>query len=129
MRGASALIFDPRSTEHRSRQKSRKEWRWEPTTFVFPLNRSPQNQWVRLRDWSVRRVEVPAAPPGIFEGMVYFPYLPPKAELTADLELCFERRGRYCESKFWPGHAVSFRFPYQDKAYGAAAGGSGLSAG
>ena len=40
--------------------------------------------------------------------MVYFPYLPPKAELTADLELCFERRGRYCESSF----GVATRFPF-----------------
>jgi uncharacterized protein (DUF58 family) len=40
--------------------------------------------------------------------MVYFPYLPPKAELTADLELLFDRRGRYCESSF----GVATRFPF-----------------
>ncbi len=46
--------------------------------------------------------------PGIFEGMIYFPYLPPGADLTADLELCFDRRGRYCESSF----GVATRFPF-----------------
>ncbi len=106
--GRALPSFSIRVVPARKQTKIRKEWRWEPTTFVFPLNRSPQNQWVRLRDWSVRRVQVAADPPGIFEGMVYFPYLPPKAELTADLELCFERRGRYCESSF----GVATRFPF-----------------
>ncbi|MGA9509539.1 MAG: DUF58 domain-containing protein [Candidatus Sulfotelmatobacter sp.] len=106
--GRALPSFSIRVVPARKQTKVRKEWRWEPTTFVFPLNRSPQNQWVRLRDWSVRRVQIAADPPGIFEGMVYFPYLPPKAELTADLELCFERRGRYCESSF----GVATRFPF-----------------
>ncbi len=92
----------------RKEKKIRKQWRWEPTTFVFPLNRTPENQWLRLRDWKVRRINIAPPPPGIFEGMVYFPYLPPKAELAADLELLFERRGRYCESSF----GVATRFPF-----------------
>jgi uncharacterized protein (DUF58 family) len=89
-------------------KKIRKQWRWEPATFVFPPNRAPENQWVTLRDWRVRRVEVIPPPPGIFEGMIYFPYLPPGADLTADLELCFDRRGRYQESSF----GVATRFPF-----------------
>jgi uncharacterized protein (DUF58 family) len=40
--------------------------------------------------------------------MIYFPYLPPKADLTADLELYFERRGRYQESSL----GVATRFPF-----------------
>jgi len=89
-------------------KKRRKQWQWEPATFAFPPNRAPGNQWVRLRDWRVRRVEVVPPPPGLFEGMIYFPYLPPGADLTADLELCFERRGRYLESNF----GVATRFPF-----------------
>ncbi|MGA9392446.1 MAG: DUF58 domain-containing protein [Candidatus Sulfotelmatobacter sp.] len=100
--------FSIRVVPARREKKIRKEWRWEPTTFVFPLNRPPQNQWVRLRDYRVRRVELPGAPPGIFEGMIYFPYLPAKTELAADLELVFDRRGRYCESSF----GVATRFPF-----------------
>ncbi|HEV3307519.1 MAG TPA: DUF58 domain-containing protein [Candidatus Sulfotelmatobacter sp.] len=100
--------FSIRVVPARREKKPRKQWRWEQTTFVFPLNRPPQAQWVRLRDWSVRRVQIAPDPPGIFEGMVYFPYLPPKAELTADLELLFDRRGRYCESSF----GVATRFPF-----------------
>jgi uncharacterized protein (DUF58 family) len=88
--------------------KIRKQWQWEPATFAFPMNRPPENQWVRLRDWRVKRVVMLPPVPGIFEGMIYFPYLPPGADLTADLELCFNRRGRYCESSF----GVATRFPF-----------------
>jgi len=89
-------------------KKLRKQWKWEPATFAFPLNRAPEHQWVRMRDWRVRRVEVAAPPPGIFEGIIYFPYLPAGAHLTADLDLLFERRGRYRESSF----GVATRFPF-----------------
>jgi uncharacterized protein (DUF58 family) len=88
--------------------KTRKQWRWEPATFAFPQNRPPENQWLRLRDWRVRRVAITPPAPGIFEGMIYFPYLPPGADLTAHLELLFDRRGRYCESSF----GVATRFPF-----------------
>lgn len=100
--------FSIRVVPARRERKMRRQWRWEPTTFAFPMNRPPQNQWVRLRDYRVRRVSLPGDPPGIFEGMVYFPYMPAKAELAADLELLFERRGRYCESSF----GVATRFPF-----------------
>jgi uncharacterized protein (DUF58 family) len=89
-------------------KKVRKQWKWERTTFSFPLNRAPENQWVRLRDWRVRRVEMTPPMPGIFEGMIYFPFLLPETERTADLELRFDRRGRYRESSF----GVATRFPF-----------------
>jgi len=110
LRNARRILpsFSIRVVTTKKEKKHRKEWRWEPTTFVFPVNRPPENQWVRLRDWRVRRVDVAPASPGIFEGMIYFPYLPTKAELAADLELLFDRRGRYCESSF----GVATRFPF-----------------
>src|SRR6202050_3234039 len=98
----------PARREKEKGRKPRKQWRGEPATFAFPPNRAPENQWVKLRDWRVRRVDVAPPAPGIFEGMIYFPYLPPKADLTADLDLCFERRGRYQESSF----GVATRFPF-----------------
>jgi len=89
-------------------KKIRKQWQWEPATFAFPPNRAPEKQWVRLRDWRVQRVLAAPPVPGIFEGMIYFPYLPPRADLTADIELRFDRRGRYRESSF----GVATRFPF-----------------
>jgi uncharacterized protein (DUF58 family) len=100
--------FSIRVVPTHRQKKRRKHWQWEPTTFVFPLNRAPENQWLRLRDWRVRRVEVAPGAPGIFEGIVYFPYLPAKAELAADLQLHFDRRGCYRES----GFGVATRFPF-----------------
>jgi uncharacterized protein (DUF58 family) len=91
----------------------RKKWQWEKTTFAFPLNRPPERQWVRLRDWRMKRVELKGRAPGIFNGMIYFPYLPPKSELQADLQLRFARRGRYRESSF--GLATRFPFAFLTK--------------
>jgi uncharacterized protein (DUF58 family) len=94
-------------------KKIQKQWRWEKTTFAFPLNRAPEKQWVRMRDWRVKRVTAAQPAPGIFEGMVYFPFLPAKGELSADLHLRFDRRGRYCESSF--GLATRFPFAFLTK--------------
>src|SRR5580704_17426624 len=41
----------PARREKKKGMKPRKQWQWEPTTFAFPPNRAPENQWVKLRDW------------------------------------------------------------------------------
>lgn len=87
---------------------SEKQWRWEPTTFAFPLHRPPERQWLRLPDRRLRRVATLPSPPGIFDGTIYFPFLPVGAERSADLELSFERRGRYRENTF----GLATRFPF-----------------
>src|SRR5579863_1540026 len=92
----------------KKRKKPSKQWQWEATTFAFPFNRPSERQWLRLPDRRLRRVTVVPPPPGIFQGMAYFPFLPPKAELAADLELKFERRGRYREDSF----GLATRFPF-----------------
>src|SRR6202167_6620271 len=43
--------FSIRVVTARKEKKVGKQWRWEPTTFVFPRNRRAGNQWLRLRDW------------------------------------------------------------------------------
>ena len=90
-----------------------KEWQWEVTTFAFPFNRPAEQQWLKLPDRRLRRVAVIPPPPGIFQGMAYFPYVPPRAELSADLELKFEQRGRYREDSF--GLATGFPFSFLTK--------------
>ena len=90
-----------------------KQWQWESTTFAFPFNRPPEQQWLRLPDLRLRRATVIPPPPGIFEGMAYFPYIAPKAELSADLELKFAQRGRYREDSF--GLATRFPFAFLTK--------------
>src|SRR5580700_10655842 len=90
-----------------------KEWQWEVTTFAFPFNRPAEQQWLKLPDRRLRRVTVIPPPPGIFQGMAYFPYIPPQTESSADLELRFEQRGRYREDSF--GLATRFPFAFLTK--------------
>ena len=95
------------------KKKATGRWRWEPATFGFPPKRPPEQQWVRLPDRRVRRIVNDGSTPGIFEGFAYFPYVPPQAELSADLELRFQLRGRYSEDSF--GLATRFPFAFLTK--------------
>jgi len=93
---------------HKKKKKGAKQWKWEATTFAFPFNRPAEQQWLRLPDRRLRRVTVLPPPPGIFQGMAYFPFVPPKKEATADLELKFDQRGCYREDSF----GLATRFPF-----------------
>jgi uncharacterized protein (DUF58 family) len=97
----------------KKRKKVVKQWQWESTTFAFPFNRPREEQWLRLPDRRLRRVSVIPEPPGIFHGMAYFPYLPPKSELSAELDLNFEQRGLYREDSL--GLATGFPFSFLTK--------------
>jgi uncharacterized protein (DUF58 family) len=90
------------------REKFPKRWQWTPATFSFPPWRPAAKQWITLPDRRLRRVARSALPPEIFQGPAYFPHLPPHTELTADLELCFGRRGRYQQESF----GLATRFPF-----------------
>ena len=88
--------------------KTGKRWRWLPASFGLPPWRKPGQQWLQLPDRRLRRIAQDAGPPVIFQGSAYFPYLPAKSELVADLELNFERRGRYQQE----GFGLATRFPF-----------------
>ena len=90
-----------------------KQWRWRPATFGVPPGRSPEKQWMKFRDYKLQRVSKTEAPPAIFEGSAHFPYVPAGTELTADLELRFDRRGCYQQRTF--GLATRFPFAFLTK--------------
>lgn len=90
------------------KKKSAERWRWVPETFGFPPGRPVAEQWLRLPDRKLRRVAESPRLPEIFEGSVYFPYIPAGSELTADLQLRFSRRGRYQQESF----GLATRFPF-----------------
>jgi len=92
----------------KKRDKPAKQWQWETTTFAFPFNRTPEEQWLKLPDRRLKRVTLLPPPPGIFQGMAYFPFLRAQTEAVADLELKFDRRGRYQEESF----GLATRFPF-----------------
>jgi len=87
---------------------TKKSWAWEKTTFSFPAKRPPAKQWIRVGDWRLRRAARKPQLPGILRSPAYFPYLPARGEATADLQLRFERRGRYQQA----GFGLSTRFPF-----------------
>jgi uncharacterized protein (DUF58 family) len=61
----------------------------------------------------LRRLNDKAAPPNIFNGSAYFPYLPARGSLISELELKFDRRGRYQQERF--GLATRFPFAFLTK--------------
>jgi uncharacterized protein (DUF58 family) len=95
------------------RSKEKAVWQWQPATFVFPFDRPPERQWLRLPDRRLRRVPRAASPPNIFDGSVYFAYVSPRGESSADLALRFDRRGRYQQDSF--GLATRFPFSFLTK--------------
>jgi uncharacterized protein (DUF58 family) len=109
LRNASSWLpsFSVRVVPAKRKAKSNTHWRWEASTFGWPRNRAPQNQWFHLPDRSLRRVREEAAKP-ILEESVYFPFLAPGQELRADLEISFPARGRYSEKNF----GLATRFPF-----------------
>ena len=98
------------------RKQIKDRWRWEASTFGWPRNRAPQDQWLRLPDRRLRRVREEAEKP-ILEESVYFPFLAPGQELRADLEISFPARGRYSEKNFGSGHPLSLRLPDENPAH------------
>jgi uncharacterized protein (DUF58 family) len=82
-------------------------WGWEASTFGWPRNRAPQDQWFRLPDRRLRRLQEPEEKP-ILQESVYFPFLAPLQELRADLEISFRTRGLYSEKNF----GLATRFPF-----------------
>jgi uncharacterized protein (DUF58 family) len=93
---------------HKRKKKPSTQWKWEATTFAFPFNRPAEQQWLRLPDRRLRRVTILPPPPGIFQGMAYFPFVPPQSDMSADLELKFDQRGCYREDSF----GLATRFPF-----------------
>ena len=90
------------------REKLRKQWQWEKATFAFPPGRARDQQWFHLPDRALRRIAEAPPKQGIFESSIFFPYLPAGVEVSADLALQFERRGRYQQDSF----GIATRFPF-----------------
>jgi len=95
------------------KDQSGQHWKWMPATFSVPPGRPPEKQWMQFRDYQLRRVSKSQAPPNIFDGAAYFPYVPAGTEATADLELRFDRRGCYQQKSF--GLATRFPFAFLTK--------------
>jgi len=89
-------------------RKVRKKLEWKRTTFAFPPQRTGRRTWFRWPDLTVRLVRTPPAAPEIIRVPVYFPYLPAGESAHGDVEIKFDRRGRYVQE----GFGVASRFPF-----------------
>jgi hypothetical protein len=90
------------------KQQAARHWRWKRSVFTFPGNRPPEKQWVRWPDLWLQLVTLAPPETSIFTGSVYFPFLPARTAVTADVQLKFDRRGRYRQD----GFGVATRFPF-----------------
>ncbi|HEX8816327.1 MAG TPA: DUF58 domain-containing protein [Terriglobales bacterium] len=112
-----AMVRNPRKwlpslsigVELAPRKKSRKRWKWLPATFGIPLWYPPEKQWLKFRDLKLRRVGEPDTKK-ILDGSVYFPYVPPRSEVSADLQFRLDRRGCYFQQGFGLGTLFPFGF-------------------
>lgn len=95
------------------KNKATHRWRWVPSTVGFPPGRPKSQQWLQVPDRNLRREAVPVPAPGVFEGAAHFPFVPARGEVGADLELRFDRRGRYQQESF--GLATRFPFAFLTK--------------
>ena len=86
--------------------KEKKKWSWVATRFPVPPWRPPEKQWLQLPDRKLRRVTIDTGS-GVFHQSAYFPLLPPRTQLQAEVKLRFRRRGRYQER-----FSLSTRFPF-----------------
>lgn len=90
------------------REKATQGWHWERGEFVFPSKKPAGKEWVKWRDLKLRPGKREIAVDSIFRGSVYFPYISAGHSAFADLELRFQRRGRYVQD----GFGLATRFPF-----------------
>ena len=102
----SVSVVPPR----KKRQKA--HWEWQAARFGFPFNRPAQEQWFHLPDRVLRREEEHEQQ-NLLAGAVYFPYVPARSSLSADVELRFERRGLVQQESF--GLRTQFPFSFLRK--------------
>lgn len=98
----SVSVVPPRADKRKRRLE------WHRATFTFPPDRPGRRVWFRWPDLTIRLVQATEPPPEIIREPVYFPFIPSGESTPADVELMFERRGRYVQS----GLGISTRFPF-----------------
>jgi uncharacterized protein (DUF58 family) len=81
-------------------RKVKERWRTERGTCGFPPMRPPERQWLTIRDIKFRRVPDAPVVPSVFRGTVHFALIPPRSSVKSEIELCFQRRGVYCQDAF-----------------------------
>lgn len=89
-------------------------WKLEKTNFRFPPERVSKRQWFQWPDLSLKKV-VPAVETRrtVLAEPVWVPYVGAKSEVREEIELRFDRRGRYSQEML--GLATRFPFAFLKK--------------
>jgi uncharacterized protein (DUF58 family) len=82
--------------------------KWQRGTWTFPPGRPADKAWLRLTDWVWKPQPQKDVQGEILAGPVYFPYVASRSGTIADVELRFEKRGRYTQE----GLGLATRFPF-----------------
>lgn len=116
---ASAIVLrglelDVRLPEHvfagqtrRGRILLRNSRRWLPSLSIS-VSASKQKASKKKSTLREHTSEDQTQPQLIFDSSVYFPVIPARREMSAEVELCFNGRGRYQQR----GFALATRFPF-----------------
>lgn len=78
------------------------------SSFRFPPNSKPGKEWFMWPDLSVQWTVDTPPPADLFNGRVYFPYIPAKQSAHGEIELQFTRRGSYVQN----GFGLQTKFPF-----------------
>lgn len=89
-------------------KKKRTPRKWQRGTWTFPPGRPADKAWFRLMDWVWEPQPQKEVQGEILAGPIYFPYVASGSGAIADVELRFERRGRYTQQ----GLGLATRFPF-----------------
>src|SRR3954470_926135 len=92
----------------RPRKRGARRFHWRKSEFGFPFKRPKAQQWFRVPDLALDSTVEPDSSQQIFDGAVYFPYIPGGGSLAADVELMFPARGEYQQEEL----GVRTRFPF-----------------
>jgi uncharacterized protein (DUF58 family) len=87
---------------------ARTKWVLHRSIFRFPPNAPPEKQWLKVPDLYLSRVVVPAVRADILKESVYFPYIPARSSVRADVDMRFAQRGRFVQN----GFGISTKFPF-----------------
>jgi uncharacterized protein (DUF58 family) len=89
-------------------KSDRPVWRWQRAEFVYPSPRTGRRVLIRWPDFAFVKTFPPRLSPPVLDHSVYFPYLPGRHRLSAELNLRFPHRGIYAQR----GIGIATRFPF-----------------
>jgi uncharacterized protein (DUF58 family) len=89
-------------------KKAKVNWVWHRAMFEFPKQTQQRKPWIRWPDIALERVSQAPPPPHIFRDRVYFPYIPAGDSGHADVDIFFNKRGRFVQN----GFGLQTRFPF-----------------